>query len=144
CFAVGSIFCLLNWGLGLVAGALVARQVARRLPNVHFGYLIASGYMRYLLWTQGLPSSIALANTDPNSPINVIYQLTSMTVPFSLTAVQPWSGIPGVALIILLFPATCRMEPAHALPPAPAVFADIEKDLPKTKPSTPAAKLESL
>jgi len=41
--------------------------------------------MGYLLWTQGLSSSIALANTDPNSPINVIHQLTSMTVPFSLT-----------------------------------------------------------
>ena len=68
CFAVGAIFCLLNWGLGLVAGALVARQVARRLPNVHFGYLIASGYMGYLLWTQGLSSSIALANTRPYQP----------------------------------------------------------------------------
>ncbi len=124
CFAVGSIFCLLNWGLGLVAGALVARQVARRLPNVHFGYLIASGYMGYLLWTQGLSSSIALANTDPSSPINVIHQLTGMTVPFSLTI---W-----------------RMEPDYALPPDPAVFADIEKDLPKDKPRTPAEKLENL
>ncbi|MGO3712734.1 short-chain fatty acid transporter [Alcaligenes aquatilis] len=144
CFAVGSIFCLLNWGLGLVAGALVARQVARRLPNVHFGYLIASGYMGYLLWTQGLSSSIALANTDPSSPINVIHQLTGMKVPFSLTIFQPYSWIPVVALIILLFLTIWRMEPDYALPPDPAVFADIEKDLPKTKPDTPAEKLENL
>ncbi|QXX78354.1 short-chain fatty acid transporter [Alcaligenes faecalis] len=144
CFAVGSLFCLLNWGLGLVAGALVARQVARRLPHVHFGYLIASGYMGYLLWTQGLSSSIALANTDPNSPINVIHQLTNMTVPFSLTIFQPYSWIPVLALIILLFLTIWRMEPDHALPPDPAVFADIEKDLPKTKASTPAEKLENL
>src|SRR5262249_35115441 len=33
CFGVSSAFSLLNWGLGLVAGALVARQVAKRLPR---------------------------------------------------------------------------------------------------------------
>src|SRR6516225_8825544 len=29
CFGVSAVFSLLNWGLGLVAGALVARQVAK-------------------------------------------------------------------------------------------------------------------
>src|SRR5262249_8778555 len=29
CFGVSTVFSLLNWGLGLVAGALVARQVAK-------------------------------------------------------------------------------------------------------------------
>src|SRR5277367_6829005 len=38
CFGVSTAFSLLNWGLGLVAGALVARQVAKRLTGVHFGY----------------------------------------------------------------------------------------------------------
>ncbi|MEX5550667.1 hypothetical protein PS893_00428 [Pseudomonas fluorescens] len=85
--------------MGLVAGALIARQVAKRLPKVHFGYLIASGYMGYLLWTQGLSSSIALANTDTNSPINVIYQLTGMTFPFSLTIFQPYSWISAASRI---------------------------------------------
>jgi len=32
-----------------------------------------------------------------------------------------------VALIILLFLTIWRMEPDYALPPDPAVFADIEK-----------------
>ncbi|EWC39647.1 short-chain fatty acid transporter [Stutzerimonas stutzeri] len=144
CFAVGAFFCLLNWGLGLVAGALVARQVAKRLPKVHFGYLIASGYMGYLLWTQGLSSSIALANTDTNSPINVIYQLTGMTVPFSQTIFQPYSWVPVVALIVILAIVILRMEPDHALAPDPAVFNDASKDQPKTQPTTFAEKLENL
>ena len=42
CFGVSAVFSLLNWGLGLVAGALVARQVAKRLAGAHFGFLIAS------------------------------------------------------------------------------------------------------
>lgn len=144
CFAVGAFFCLLNWGLGLVAGALVARQVAKRLPKVHFGYLIASGYMGYLLWTQGLSSSIALANTDTNSPINVIYQLTGMTVPFSQSIFQPYSWIPVVALIIILAITIWRMEPDHALAPDPAVFAEPAPEPEQTKPKTFAEKLENL
>src|ERR1700744_5410657 len=38
CFGVSAILALLNWGLGLVAGALVARQVAKRFTDAHFGY----------------------------------------------------------------------------------------------------------
>ena len=93
CFGVSSVFSLLNWGLGLVSGALVARQVAKRLPGVHFGYLIATGFMGYLVWTQGLSSSIALANTDTTSPINVIHKMTGTIVPLRLTIFQPYSWV---------------------------------------------------
>ena len=64
CFGVSAVLSLLNWGLGLVSGALVARQVAKRLTGAHFGYLIAAAFMGFIVWTQGLSSSIALANTD--------------------------------------------------------------------------------
>jgi len=82
CFGVSAVLSLLNWGLGLVAGALVARQVAKRFTDAHFGYLIAAAFMGFIVWTQGLSSSIALANTDSSSPINVIHKLTGSTVPF--------------------------------------------------------------
>src|SRR6201996_5120217 len=71
CFGVSAVLSLLNWGMGLVAGALVARQVAKRFTEAHFGYLIAAAFMGFIVWTQGLSSSIALANTDNGSPINV-------------------------------------------------------------------------
>lgn len=144
CYSIGAIFCLLNWGLGLVAGVLVARQVAKRMPNIHFGYLIASGYMGFLIWTQGLSSSIALANTDPSSPINIIYQMTGMTIPFSLTIFQPYSWVPVIALILILGITIWRMEPKETLAPDPAIFADIEEGHPGNKPKSFAEKLESL
>jgi short-chain fatty acids transporter len=122
CFVVSTVFSLLNWGLGLVAGALVARQVAKRLVGVHFGYLIASGFMGYIVWTQGLSSSIALANTDTSSPINVIHKMTGMIVPLRLTIFQPYNWVAVLAVVVLLAIAIWRMEPEQNLEPDPAVF----------------------
>ncbi len=122
CFGVSTLFSLLNWGLGLVAGALVARQVAKRLSGAHFGYLIATGFMGYIVWTQGLSSSIALANTDTTSPINVIHKITGTTVPLSLTIFQPYNWIAVIAVVAALAVAIWRMEPRQGLEPDPAVF----------------------
>src|ERR1700739_1664304 len=47
CFGVSAVLALLNWGLGLVAGALVARQGAKRFTEAHFGYLIAAAFMGF-------------------------------------------------------------------------------------------------
>ncbi|WP_264992333.1 TIGR00366 family protein, partial [Mycobacterium montefiorense] len=115
CFGVSSVFSLLNWGLGLVSGALVARQVAKRLPGVHFGYLIATGFMGYLVWTQGLSSSIALANTDTTSPINVIHKMTGTIVPLRLTIFEPYSWIAVIAVVALVAVTIWRMAPDETL-----------------------------
>ena len=111
CFGVSAVLSLLNWGLGLVAGALVARQVAKRFTDAHFGYLIAAAFMGFIVWTQGLSSSIALANTDNGSPINVIHKLTGMTVPLRLTIFQPYSWLSVIVVLALLALAIWRMEP---------------------------------
>jgi short-chain fatty acids transporter len=134
CFGVSTVFSLLNWGLGLVAGALVARQVAKRLEGAHFGFLIATGFMGYIVWTQGLSSSIALANTDTSSPINVIHKMTGMTVPLTLTIFQPYNWIAVIAVVGLLSIAIWRMEPKQSLEPDPAVFSE------EPEPATPTGK----
>ena len=123
-FTVSAVLSLLNWGLGLVAGALVARQVAKRFAEAHFGYLIAAAFMGFIVWTQGLSSSIALANTDSSSPINVIHKLTGMTVPLSQTIFQPYSWLSAIAVLALLALAVWRMAPAQSLAPDAAVFED--------------------
>jgi short-chain fatty acids transporter len=134
CFGVSAVLSLLNWGLGLVAGALVARQVAKRFTDAHFGYLIAAAFMGFIIWTQGLSSSIALANTDGSSPINVIHKLTGITVPLQLTIFQPYSWLSVIVVLALLALAIWRMEPAESLAPDPAVFED--EDQPEDRAST--------
>ena len=124
CFGVSAALSLLNWGLGLVAGALVARQVAKRFTDAHFGYLIAAAFMGFIVWTQGLSSSIALANTDNGSPINVIHKMTGMTVPLRLTIFQPYSWLSVIVVLALLALAIWRMEPPQSLAPDPAVFEE--------------------
>jgi short-chain fatty acids transporter len=135
CFGVSAVLSLLNWGLGLVSGALVARQVAKRLPGAHFGYLIAAAFMGFIVWTQGLSSSIALANTDPSSPINVIHKMTGTTVSLKLTIFQPYSWVAAIVVLLLLAIAIRRMEPTQRLEPDPAVFQEEEPVA-----ATPAAK----
>jgi short-chain fatty acids transporter len=144
CFGVSTVFSLLNWGLGLVAGALVARQIAKRLTGVHFGYLVATGFMGYLVWTQGLSSSIALANTDTTSPINVIHKMTGTIVPLRLTIFQPYNWIAVIAVVALLAITIWRMAPSDSLEPDPAVFD--EEPVPETPEGTrtPAERLENL
>src|SRR5580692_8465802 len=132
CFCVSAALSLLNWGLGLVAGALVARQVAKRFTDANFGYLIAAAFMGFIVWTQGLSSSIALANTDNGSPINVIHKITGITVPLKLTIFQPYSWLSVIILLALLALAIWRMEPTQSLAPDPAVFED--EDQPTAEP----------
>ena len=50
----------INWGFGLVVGALVAREVAAIVKGIHFPLLIAGGYSGMLIWHSGLSGSIPL------------------------------------------------------------------------------------
>ena len=145
CFVCAAVASLLNWGLGLVVGALLARQIASRLRGANFGYIVAAGYMGYMLWTNGLSSSIALANTDTSSPLNVIYSVTHQTVPLSLTVFQPYSYLAVLVVFVALAFAILRMSPTEAPEIDPAVFEVDADATPETDgPTTFAERLENL
>jgi short-chain fatty acids transporter len=80
--------------------------------------------MGFIVWTQGLSSSIALANTDAGSPINVINKMTHTIVPLGLTIFQPYSWVSAIVVLILLAIAIWRMAPTQSLEPDPAVFEE--------------------
>ncbi|GHG54425.1 short-chain fatty acids transporter [Sinomonas cellulolyticus] len=114
CFGAAAVANILNWGLGLVVGALLGRRIFARLSNANFGYMIAAGYMGYMLWTNGFSSSIALANTDPTSKLNVIYTATHQLVPLELTILQPYSWVTVIVLIVALALLVWKMAPHEA------------------------------
>lgn len=49
----------INWGFGLVVGALFAKALARQI-RVHYPLLIASAYSGFVVWHGGLAGSIPL------------------------------------------------------------------------------------
>ena len=55
----------LNWGFGLVIGAMFARQLARRVTDVDYRLLIASAYSGFLVWHGGLSGSVPLTIATP-------------------------------------------------------------------------------
>lgn len=59
-----SVMGLINWGLGLVFGALLVKQMAYRLQNlgIRFNYplLASAGYLSMLVWHGGLSGSAPL------------------------------------------------------------------------------------
>src|SRR5699024_6315324 len=57
---VASIASWINYGFGLVVGALIATYVARRVPSVNFRLLVASAYSGFLLWHGGRSASAPL------------------------------------------------------------------------------------
>lgn len=57
---VSTICCWLNWGFGLIAGALLAKEIARRVRDVDYPLLIASAYSGFVIWHAGLSGSIPL------------------------------------------------------------------------------------
>lgn len=64
---VAAVTGLVNWGLGLIVGALLARDVGRSMeargrPS-HFPLLCAAGYVGLLVWHGGLSGSAALKSS---------------------------------------------------------------------------------
>ncbi|MBK7056819.1 MAG: short-chain fatty acid transporter, partial [Leptospiraceae bacterium] len=50
----------INWGFGLIAGAVLAKEVAKKVREVDYRLLIASAYSGFVVWHGGLSGSIPL------------------------------------------------------------------------------------
>src|SRR3989339_1592877 len=57
---VGLVASFINWGFGLVIGAIFAKEVAKRVKGVDYPLLIAAAYSGFLIWHAGLSGSIPL------------------------------------------------------------------------------------
>jgi len=133
---------LLNWGFGLVVGALLARAVASRLRGLDFGLAVAAAYSGFVVWASGLSSSIALVSATPGSAMNFIEKQFHRVAPLSETLLAPYNWIPVALLLVVLPILFARLRPAevHEL----AAGVDPETVAPQGAPgaATPAETLE--
>ncbi|WP_223703023.1 short-chain fatty acid transporter [Sutcliffiella deserti] len=81
----------INWGFGLVIGALFAKELAKRVVNVDYRLLIASAYSGFIVWHGGFSGSIPLTiATDGHFAENLIGVIaTDQTIfaPFNLAII---------------------------------------------------------
>ena len=75
---VAMVACWLNWGLGLVVSALLAREIAKRV-RIDFGWLVAAAYTGFVISTEGLSGSIALSQATHGSALNIVEKVTGQT-----------------------------------------------------------------
>lgn len=122
---------VLNWGLGLVGGALLARRVGvaleRRGVPAHYPLLAASGYIGLMIWHGGLSGSAPLTvnkESDLRAFLGGRSDLLAGPIPLDHTILSPMNLIiTGGLLIIaplvmaLLSPPPSECEPASKFTP---------------------------
>jgi short-chain fatty acids transporter len=100
---------LVNWGVALVASALLAREMARRVPGCDFGFLVAAAYSGFVIWGSGLSSSIALVSATAGSELNFIARYTGVeAAPLGETLLAP-VNIALVAASLVAIPPMFRL-----------------------------------
>ena len=135
--AVSTICCWLNWGFGLVIGALLAKEVVRRVPTVDYPLLIASAYSGFVVWHAGLSGSIPLDLVAGKTFGDVLYQ-----APISATIMHPMNLIMCAVILVAMPFVNYAMHPdkEHAVTIDPALLKDEAES--EYKIDTPADKVE--
>jgi short-chain fatty acids transporter len=113
-FLAAALGSWLNWGFGLVVGALIAREIAKRLSAVDFSFLVAAAYMGFMVWASGLSSSIALATATHGSALNIVEKVTGQVAGFDQTVFTAYNLVPVLLLLLIVPLALAFMGPEPA------------------------------
>lgn len=134
---VSVICCWLNWGFGLIAGALLAKEVARRVRGVDYRLLIASAYSGFVIWHAGLSGSIPLQIASGKEFGGVVYQAN-----ITDTLFHPMNLLMCAIILIVMPLVNYAMHPdeAHTITVDPSLLVD-DKEKSYTI-DTPAEKME--
>ncbi|MBQ7246345.1 MAG: short-chain fatty acid transporter [Firmicutes bacterium] len=145
---VSGIANFLNWGFGLIVGALLGRAVARQLKNVDYRMLIAAGYSGFVIWHAGMSGSIPLAlntaaNLNPETGMANTGGAVTELISTSETIFAPWNLImvAGVVILTAVLFAISHPKPEDTFVVDPALLEDVEREYPKAV--TPAEKIEN-
>src|SRR4029077_14623582 len=80
-FLVAAAASWINWGFGLVVGAVLAREIAKQV-RVDFAWLVAAAYWAFVIDASGLWGSIPPAQASAGNTLNIVEKLTGHIVPY--------------------------------------------------------------
>ena len=144
---IGLVASFINWGFGLVIGAIFAKEVAKRVKGVDYPLLVAAAYSGFLIWHAGLSGSIPLtlstggatlvtqtggAVVDAISTSQTIFSVTNLVIVGVIILTLP-------ILLALMHPKGDKVKTVDPLllEDEPAPVMKNRKDM------TPAEKLEN-
>lgn len=116
--AASMLLAWINWGLSIVASAMLARQVARRGRGVDYRLLVASAYLGMgCVWHAGLSGSVFLLVATPGhfleKELGVVPVTHTLFSPFNLGL----AAAVFVAMIALAAALHPRPEEAYVVDP---------------------------
>ena len=110
--AISAVACWLNWGFGLIVGAVFAKEIAKKLRGVDYRLLIASAYSGFVVWHAGISGSIPLKMaSDVNELVKDTNNVITSVIPISNTILD-YHNIIMVALVtVALIVINSMMHP---------------------------------
>ncbi len=123
---VGLMACsaaVVNWGLGLIVGAILAREVGRafrdRGQSLHYPLVVAAGYTGLMVWHGGLSGSAPLSMTSKLEaakvlPASAMASLGDVPVPLDQSMFAPFNLIITLGLLALVPIVLALLSPREA------------------------------
>ncbi|MDA0975652.1 MAG: TIGR00366 family protein, partial [Planctomycetota bacterium] len=145
---------LLNWGLALVVGALLARAVGRGLERrglpCHYPLLAAAGYTGLLVWHGGFSGSAPLKMTTAAAaaeilPASIVAEHAADGIPLSQTLLSPMNLFVAIGLVLIVPIGAMLLAPVDRTelksPKALGIAFDDDRD---DEPSTGGGPIQTL
>jgi short-chain fatty acids transporter len=108
------VLCWVNWGLGLIASAVLVRFVARRHPDTDYRLLVAVAYLGMgATWHAGPSGSVPLLLNTPAS-FMIRDGLIPGPIPLSATIFTPVNLVLTAAVVIVLATFTALLHPPES------------------------------
>ena len=112
-FVIAALASLVTWGLGLVVGGLLAREVAAQARHrgvcLHFPLLVACGFAGFVVWHMGYSGSGPLTAATPGSFL--AEPLGGRTLPITATTFSWWNLTATVVTVVSIAVALFLVAP---------------------------------
>jgi len=135
----------INWGFGLVIGAIFAKEIAKKVKGVDYRLLIASAYTGFLVWHGGLSASIPLKLASGGGLKSATAGAITEAIPTSMTIFSATNLIILVILFVTLPFVNRAMHPKEE--DVITIDNDLLMEIPEEKLNfsamTPAEKIEN-
>ena len=91
----------INWGFGLVVGAVLAREIAKQV-RVDFAWLVAAAYSGFVIYASGPSGSIPLSQASAGNALNIVEKITGHVVPFSESIFSAFNVVPTLLVLAIM------------------------------------------